>query len=138
MLFNETRQCNIHIFDKNVFVKWRTKQIKATETKKYYTYLNHKGSLIHLVQLNSVLFKPCLFWFLLVLGLCILELFTNLMCSGHSSLRLNPKNLLSIWKNKQTKKQKTPPPHSKNNNHQTNENKTPTPHTPPKHPHKNP
>ena len=45
-LFNRTRQYNIHIFDRNIFVKIRTKQIKATETKK--TYLNRNGSLIQL------------------------------------------------------------------------------------------
>ena len=32
MLFNRTRQCNIQIFDRNIFVK--TKQIKATKTNR--------------------------------------------------------------------------------------------------------
>ena len=34
MLFNETGQYNIHIFDKYIFLKYRTRQIKATETNK--------------------------------------------------------------------------------------------------------
>ena len=33
-LFNETRQYNIHIFDKIIFFKYRIRQIKATETNK--------------------------------------------------------------------------------------------------------
>ena len=33
-LFNETRQYNIQIFDISIFLKYRTKQIKATETNK--------------------------------------------------------------------------------------------------------
>ena len=32
MLFNETRQYNIHIFDKTIFLMYRTIKIKATET----------------------------------------------------------------------------------------------------------
>ena len=36
--FNETRQYNIHIFDKNIFLnlrlKYRTRQLEATETNK--------------------------------------------------------------------------------------------------------
>ena len=35
MLFNETRQYNIHIFNKIIFLKYRTRQIKARETNKY-------------------------------------------------------------------------------------------------------
>ena len=35
MLFNETRQYNIKLFDKTIFLKYRTKQIKATETNKW-------------------------------------------------------------------------------------------------------
>ena len=31
-LFNETRQYNIHIFNKIIFLKYRTRHIKATET----------------------------------------------------------------------------------------------------------
>ena len=34
MLINETRQYNIQIFNKSIFLKERTKQIKATETNK--------------------------------------------------------------------------------------------------------
>ena len=37
-LFNETRQYNIHIFNKSIFLKKRTK-IKATETNMYHIYL---------------------------------------------------------------------------------------------------
>ena len=33
-LFNKTKQYNIQIFDKNIFFKYRTRQIKATETNK--------------------------------------------------------------------------------------------------------
>ena len=33
MLFNETRKYNIQIFDKTNFLKVRTRQIKATESK---------------------------------------------------------------------------------------------------------
>ena len=39
MLFNKTRQYNIQIFDKIIFFKYRTRQIKTTETNKV-TYLN--------------------------------------------------------------------------------------------------
>ena len=45
MLFNETTQYNIHIFNKTIFVKYRTRQIKATETNKLNTYLNCNGNL---------------------------------------------------------------------------------------------
>ena len=31
-LFNETRQYNIQLFDKTIFLKYRTKQLKGTET----------------------------------------------------------------------------------------------------------
>ena len=31
-LFNKRRQCNISIFDKIIFCKYRTRQIKTTET----------------------------------------------------------------------------------------------------------
>ena len=31
MLFNETRQYNIHIVDKYIFLKYETRQIKYTE-----------------------------------------------------------------------------------------------------------
>ena len=34
MLFNETRQYNQQIFNKIIFLNYRTKQIKATETNK--------------------------------------------------------------------------------------------------------
>ena len=44
MLFNKTRQYNIHIFNKIIFFSYRTKQIKTTETNKV-TYLNWNGSL---------------------------------------------------------------------------------------------
>ena len=33
-LFNKTRQYNIHIFDKLIFFRYRTREIKATETNK--------------------------------------------------------------------------------------------------------
>ena len=33
-LFNETKQYNVHIFDKTIFLKYWTRQIKATETNK--------------------------------------------------------------------------------------------------------
>ena len=33
ILFNETRQYNIHIFDKTIFLKCKTRQIKATENQ---------------------------------------------------------------------------------------------------------
>ena len=46
MPFNETEQYNILIFDKYICLKYRTRQIKATETNKYITYLNCNGSLI--------------------------------------------------------------------------------------------
>ena len=36
-LFNETRQYNIQMFDKTIFLKYRTRQIKATETNKEIT-----------------------------------------------------------------------------------------------------
>ena len=39
MLFNETRQYNIQIFNKSIFLKKRIKQIQATETNMYNTYL---------------------------------------------------------------------------------------------------
>ena len=32
MLFNETRQYSIKIFNKIIFFKYRTRQVKATET----------------------------------------------------------------------------------------------------------
>ena len=35
-----TRQYNIQIFNKIIFFKYRTREIKATETNKYVTYLN--------------------------------------------------------------------------------------------------
>ena len=40
MIFNKTRYFNIHIFDKIIIFKYRTRQIKATETNKKVTYLN--------------------------------------------------------------------------------------------------
>ena len=40
-LFNKTR----HIFDKIFFFKYRTRQIKTTETNKKVMYLNRNGSL---------------------------------------------------------------------------------------------
>ena len=40
MLFNKQRQNNIHIFDKIIFLKYMTRQIKTTETNKKVIYLN--------------------------------------------------------------------------------------------------
>ena len=37
MLFNKTRQYNIQIFDKIIFFKYRTRQIKTIETNKKVT-----------------------------------------------------------------------------------------------------
>ena len=37
---NKTRQYKIEMFNKNIFFKNRTRQIKATETNKKVTYLN--------------------------------------------------------------------------------------------------
>ena len=39
MLFYKTRQYNIHIFDKIIFFKNRTRQVKTTETNKKVTLL---------------------------------------------------------------------------------------------------
>ena len=40
MLFNKTSQYNISIFDKIIFLKYRTRQIKATETNKKFSLLS--------------------------------------------------------------------------------------------------
>ena len=39
-LFNNTKQYNIHIFDKIFFFKYKTSQIKTTETNMKVTCLN--------------------------------------------------------------------------------------------------
>ena len=39
MVFNKTRQYNIQMLHKIIFIKYRTRQIKATETNKKVTYL---------------------------------------------------------------------------------------------------
>ena len=39
MLFYKTRQYNIHIFNKIIFFKNRTRQVKTTETNKKVTLL---------------------------------------------------------------------------------------------------
>ena len=38
--FNETKQYNINIFDKIIFFKYRSRQIKAREINKKIMYLN--------------------------------------------------------------------------------------------------
>ena len=40
MLFNEMRQYNLQIFNKYIFLKYRTKQLKAIETNNHITYTN--------------------------------------------------------------------------------------------------
>ena len=45
MLFKKTRQYNIQLFDKIIFFKYRTREIKATETNTKVTYLNFNGTL---------------------------------------------------------------------------------------------
>ena len=47
MLFNETRQYNIHIVHKYIFLKYETRQIKYTE-KIIKLHLNCNGSLFKL------------------------------------------------------------------------------------------
>ena len=53
--FNKRRQYNIFIFDKNIFFKYWTKQIKVTEK----TYLDCNGSLIEMYGFHNT--NLCLF-----------------------------------------------------------------------------
>ena len=48
-----TRQYNIQISHKTIFFKYRTKQIKATETNKEIIYLNCNGSLIENMYVSN-------------------------------------------------------------------------------------
>ena len=42
--FNKTRQINTQMFDKIIFFKYSTRQLKAIETNKFFTYFNRNGS----------------------------------------------------------------------------------------------
>ena len=55
MLFNKTRQYNIQMFDKIIFFKYRTRQIKTTETlrKLLILALGHTIKLIIKVWINK-------------------------------------------------------------------------------------
>ena len=53
-LFNKTRQYNIHILNKIFFFKYRTRQLKTTETNKLITYLNWNSIL---TKINSIIYR---------------------------------------------------------------------------------
>ena len=56
MLFNETRQFNIPMFNKSIFLKKRTKQIQATETNMYNTYLKDNRQRVTVIILYVTVF----------------------------------------------------------------------------------
>ena len=50
------------MFYKMVFLKYKTRQIKATETNMWITYLNYNGSLIQMIEMTFIrqtLFTVC-------------------------------------------------------------------------------
>ena len=59
---NATRQYNIQISDKIIFLKYRTKQIKATETNKLNVYLKCNGSLNTVIEIINISLKNTWDW----------------------------------------------------------------------------
>ena len=53
MLFKKRIQYNIHIFDKIIFFKYRTRQLKTTVTNEKVIYLNWNGSLTKILEKDN-------------------------------------------------------------------------------------